>query len=356
MRIQKFQAADMREAIAQVKRALGPEAIIVATRDIRRGLLGSGVEVTAAVDAPAHEEPEIPAPAPAPAIPAATGGLSEADVERILLPLRSELRSLRAVIRPAPALKDDTLRAEIEALRREIASLSRSPALAPRAEAAAADIAEALRSPDLCAASTSRIVCLVGPTGVGKTTTIAKLAARAALIERRRVALVTLDTYRVGGEEQMRVFASMMGVPLHVVSGPTELAAKLPSLRRMERIFIDTSGRSPRDANAIAELEGSLAVIDGVEVHLTLPAASSLVSIEKTVERYRGLEPRRLLFTKIDEADDLTALALAPARTGLPVTWLATGQRVPEDLEDASPSRVSEIVTHGFQGSEEVAA
>jgi flagellar biosynthesis protein FlhF len=124
----------------------------------------------------------------------------------------------------------------------------------------------------------------------------------------------------------------------------------------MERIFIDTSGRSPRDAQAIAELEGALAVVDDVEIHLTVPAASSIAHIEKTIERYRGLEPSRVLFTKLDEADDLAALALAPARTGLPVTWLTTGQRVPEDLEDASPSRLAELVTHGFPGTAEVAA
>jgi Mrp family chromosome partitioning ATPase len=208
-------------------------------------------------------------------------------------------------------------------------------------------LAAALRSPELCARSTARVVALVGPTGVGKTTTIAKLAARAALVEKRRVAIVTLDTCRVGGEEPLRAFADLMGGPLFV-AGADDLPAKLERLRACDRVFIDTAGRSPRDAAALGELERLDALAHEVEVHHTLPAATPPAAVERTVQRYRGLSPRRLLFTKLDEADDLASLALAPARTGLPVTWIATGQRVPEDLEDASPDRLGQLVTTGF--------
>src|SRR5215831_9713392 len=132
MRIQKFQAPDMREAIAEVKRALGSEAVIVATREIRRGILGSAIEVTAAIenDEPAFATASVPSPAAvaaahayaeAPSPGPASTGLSEADLERILLPIRSEMRTLRTMLKPVMTPQTDGLRAELEALRREIA-------------------------------------------------------------------------------------------------------------------------------------------------------------------------------------------------------------------------------------------
>src|SRR5262249_15612722 len=299
MRIQTFQAADMRDAIVQVKRALGPDAVIVATRDVRRGILGTGVEVTAAIDAG-----EELAPAPQPTH-APSAGLAEADVERIMLPIRSELRTLRALLKPTLGQRSTEigdLRAEIEALRKDIAGRNAPPRLD-----------DSLRA-TLCAPSTARVVAMVGPTGVGKTTTIAKLAARAALVERRQVAIVTLDSYRVGGEEQMRAFADLMGVPLHIVGAPADLAEKLAALRGMDRICVDTAGRRPRDAAGIGQVEQALAVTSGIEVHLVMPAGLPLVTVESIHRCYRRLAPARLLFTKLDEADDLSSIVHGPAR------------------------------------------
>jgi flagellar biosynthesis protein FlhF len=216
---------------------------------------------------------------------------------------------------------------------------------------------EALLATNLAQPSTGRVVALVGPTGVGKTTTIAKLAARAALVENKRVAIVTLDTYRVGGEEQIRTFADLMGVPLHLVTDPNELGAKLEDLHRMDQVFVDSPGNSPRDAMAIRVLENAFAGTTGsdVEVHLTVPANLPVLAIESILRRYRPLGPVRLLFTKLDEADDLACLVHGPARLGLPVSFLATGQRVPEDLEDATHERLAELAKNGLD-SEAVAA
>ena len=343
MRIQKFQASDMREAIAQVKKSLGPDAVIVATREIRRGLIGSAIEVTAAIDT---EEPAaVAAPAPVAPPPVQTG-MCEADIERILLPIRSEMRTLRTFLKPVLANRTDDLRAEIEALRKELSGRMNEK---PRIE-------DALNAPNLASPSTGRVIALVGPTGVGKTTTIAKLAARAALIQGRRVAIVTLDTYRVGGEEQVRAFADLMGVPLHLVTEPAELGAKLDELRRNhDRVFIDTAGHSPRDAASIKVLEQAFAKAAqaaAIEVHLTVPAGLPVSTVESIFRRYRALSPARLLFTKLDEADDLGTIVHGPARLGIPVAYLATGQRVPEDLEDATRERLAELAARGLDLAE----
>lgn len=374
MKIRKFVAANMREAVAQVKRELGDEAMIVATKQVRRGLLGTGVEVTAAIDneepapAPSQTSPQVQPQVPSPSqratrMPAWVteprttasdslsigAGLTDADVERVMSPIRSELRSLRTLIRP---LTEDRIG---ETLRSELIALRQAVRLQGSEGESAAPLAEVAASHTLASSSQRRVIALVGPTGVGKTTTIAKLAARAALVEHRSVAIVTLDTYRVGGEEQIRAFADLMGVPLTVVSEPEELGAAVARLDGYDRIFIDTAGRSPRDGTAIAALAQALGQLDDCEVHLAVAASSQAALIDACVNRYAVLGVERILFTKVDEAIELDEIVRAPARIGWPVTYLTTGQRVPEDLEDATPARLLEIATRGLTG-EEVAA
>ena len=186
---------------------------------------------------------------------------------------------------------------------------------------------------------------LVGPTGAGKTTTIAKLAARAALIENRRVSLVTLDNYRVGGIDQIRTFADLIGVPVQVADSPADLANLIDPANDLT--LIDTAGRSPRDAAAIEELAGHIEGLD-IEVHLVVPAGSSAAQIDELMQRYRTLAPVRLLFTKLDECGHAPELALAPARTRLPITWVTTGQAVPEDIEQPTDARVLELASGGL--------
>jgi flagellar biosynthesis protein FlhF len=210
----------------------------------------------------------------------------------------------------------------------------------------------AARAP-IAAPSQRQMVALIGPTGVGKTTTIAKLAARSALIEKRSVAIVTLDTYRVGGEEQLRAFADLMGVPLTLVSDADQVA---PTLRRLagahDRIYIDTAGRSPRDVDAIAQLERAFTGIPDLEMHLVVSASAHAALVDNWMQHYRSVGIDRLLFTKIDEAPDLTELVRTPARLGRPISFITNGQRVPEDLEVASDQRLLDLATRGFAPSE----
>ena len=367
MKICKFQGANMREAIASVRRELGPDAMVVATRPVRRGLLGGGIEVTAAIDIDEPSPSLTPSsaahdPAPPPA-EERRPAISDQDVERIMAPLRSELRSIRSMLRPlSTAVADDELRGELSALRQAIAGMRRQAAPSPagpganiEAEPALPSLEEVAASSSLSARSDKRVVALVGPTGAGKTTTVAKLAARAALVEHRSVAILTLDTYRIGGEEQIRAYADLMGVPLHLVPDPLRLGATISGLARFDRIFVDTAGRSPRDVEAIAMLERSLSGVADLELHLVVAATAQPSLVDTWMRRYRSVGVDRLLFTKLDEAADLGELVRAPARLGRPVSFLANGQRVPEDIEVASDDRLLDLATRGFT-HEEVAA
>jgi len=334
MKIKKFQAADMRDALAQIKRTLGADAMVVSTRKVRRGLLGIGVEVTAAIDSDegVDELPEVE-----PVLPRAStsNGLAESDVERIMAPLRSELRSLRSLIRASADNRgSDDIRGEIAALRQVLAGAGHATAAEPSVEQLAADH-------QITAVSQGRVVTLVGPTGVGKTTTIAKLAGRAALVDKEKIAIISLDTYRVGGEDQIRILADLIGVPLYMASDASRLQHALAACADADRVFIDTAGRSPRDESAIAAMADALNVVDDIEIHLAMCATTSPRDIDGIYRRFGPLRVDSLLFTKLDEAEDLGELVRAPARLGRPVTWVTTGQRIPEDIEDA---RTEELV------------
>jgi len=340
MRVLKFEGATMRDALARVKAELGDQAVIIATRQVRRGLLGgTAIEISAAIDTDDHDAPVF---TQAPPVPAAPPQRTEQEVEKALAPLRSELRSLRALVRNAGETRGTTeLRSELAALRRIVEDLHR-PAGAPEAPRARATTAT---DGGLTAPSTGSIVMMVGPTGAGKTTTIAKLAARAALIDERRTALITLDNYRVGGVDQIRTFADLIGVALQVAETPDALADLIDPANDLT--LIDTAGKSPRDRAAIEELARHVAGID-LEVHLVIPAGASAAQIDELVQRYRALAPTRLLFTKLDECEQAPELALAPARTRMPITWVTTGQAVPEDIEEPSTARVLELARVGL--------
>jgi flagellar biosynthesis protein FlhF len=338
VKIRKYRAATMREALAEAKRELGPEALILATREVRRGVLGSELEVTAAIDDGAGDSGPTPAAAygpkgtpPAP-VAAASRTLEEQDVERIIAPLRAELRSLRSLLRP------------LGGMHHELASLRDSLG---RAEEPA--------GPVEVAPSRRRVVVIVGPTGVGKTTTIAKLAARARLVERKKVALISLDDYRVGGADQIRTYADLIGVPVRLVDDPAGLRAAIAAAGDADRIFVDTAGRSPRDRAEIARLGQALGGVSDAEVHLAVAAATAPDLLDELHRRHQPLGAHRLLFTKVDEALRLGELVRAPARLGLPVTWITTGQRVPEDLEDATAERLAGLAA-GRNPHDEVAA
>jgi flagellar biosynthesis protein FlhF len=172
-----------------------------------------------------------------------------------------------------------------------------------------------------------KVVALVGATGVGKTTTIAKMAANFRLREGVKIGLVTVDTYRIAAVEQLRTYAEI-----------------IDELIGLDLVLIDTAGRSPRDDLQIQELKRLLNEADVDEVQLVLNMTSSLRSLEETIKKFEPAHPTSLIMTKLDEAAGLGTLLSLSRRVPLPISYLTTGQDVPEDIEPANPARVARLV------------
>ena len=187
-------------------------------------------------------------------------------------------------------------------------------------------------------------ISLIGATGVGKTTTIAKLAAAAITQSGARVALVTIDTYRIAAVEQLKVYGEIMGLPVEVVLSPEQLQEAFRRHQDKDLILIDTAGRSPRDRVRIDELNEFLGRGAEVENCLVLAAPTEERLQWKTLESFSKLPISRLIFTKLDEVDRTGFLINVPTRSNLPLAYLTNGQQVPEDLLLAKPKTVAELV------------
>ena len=189
-----------------------------------------------------------------------------------------------------------------------------------------------------------KVVALVGPTGVGKTTTIAKLAANFRLRDGVKMGLVTVDTYRIAAVEQLRTYAEIIDLPMKVVTSPQEMRRALDELAGLDLVLIDTAGRSPRDELKIQELRQMLNEARVDEVHLVMSLTASARSIAMTCEQFQGVNPTALILTKLDEAAGMGSLLSVARQVPLPVSYVTTGQDVPEDIEPAKPHRIARLV------------
>jgi len=188
-----------------------------------------------------------------------------------------------------------------------------------------------------------RVIAFVGPTGVGKTTTIAKLATHAEFFHGRRIGLLCLDTYRVGAVEQIRTYAEIAGLPCEVIYEASDLPAALRRLADRELIFVDTPGRGPRLQSDTAQIRQWLSQLAPHEVHLVLPSGLQPGLVRRTIEAFRPHGITHLLATKLDEApEDWTLFDLA-AELRLPMRWLSDGQEVPRDLKAAAPRLLASV-------------
>jgi flagellar biosynthesis protein FlhF len=185
---------------------------------------------------------------------------------------------------------------------------------------------------------------------VGKTTTLAKLAARFALQEGRKVGFITVDTFRIAAVEQLKTYAKIMALPLEVALDGASLRGAVESLSDRDLILVDTAGQSPRDEESLRELAAFFPTDVEVEVHLVLAVTTRGRDLERILRQYEPLRPTRLLLTKLDETECLGPLLSLPLASRLPLSYLTVGQNVPDDLEEATPSRVVEHLCRGFGG------
>ncbi|WP_337173115.1 flagellar GTP-binding protein [Paludisphaera sp.] len=318
-----YRGRTMREALARVRRDLGGDAVILAAREVRRRRLfglgdGAGVEVEAS-SAPEGSAPArfaVEAWPPATPEPAAIyARLLEADAPE---PFARLLARAAAAATPP----DDAASAARRALEDALAV---APPIRP-------------------VPGTRRVVALVGPTGVGKTTTIAKLAAALKLKQGASVGLLSADGRRIGAHEQLRAFADLLDAPMAVADGPDAARAALGVLEGIDVVLVDTPGVPPRDSTRVAELAGLLAALRPDEIHLTLAAPTSARGLRAAVDRLAPARPDRLILTKLDEAETLGPLLAVLGRADRAVSHLTTGPAAPDDLEAATRGRLARLI------------
>lgn len=192
-----------------------------------------------------------------------------------------------------------------------------------------------------------RVVVLVGPTGVGKTTTIAKLASPLHLLEKRSVGLITLDTYRIGAVDQLGRYAEIAGMPIEVVPAGGSARGAVEALKHCDIVFVDTAGRSQKDLSRLQEVRDMLGGLGELQVHLCLSMTASRANLLDVAEKFRVVEYNRVLLTKIDEAPQGGNIydLLRIVRT--PVSYVTCGQEVPDDIQVATEDRLLQEITGG---------
>jgi flagellar biosynthesis protein FlhF len=363
-----YRAGTLKEALAQVRRDLGSMAVILDTREVRRRRL-FGLRPRDLIEVRATDRPATPAPsldtanAPAIDISAPSAALEAQFGERLgrlhaMVADLSRHGRIEHLLPDLPTVLVPTystlLEAEVpEALARRLVRYvadELEPDDLHRPTTVKATLCEAvgqclaIAPPIAAVAGVRRVVALVGPTGVGKTTTVAKLAADFKLARGLRPGLVTVDTYRIAAVEQLRTYAEIIDLPLAVANTPSEMRRAIDGLGDVDLVLIDTAGRSPRDEVKIRELAEFLAAAGPDEVHLVLSATSGERSLRSAVERFSTVRADRIILTKLDEAEGLGGV-LAVLGIGVqPVSYITTGQAVPDDIEPADRNRLARLI------------
>lgn len=394
----------MKEALIQIKRDLGEDAMILKTRKIPKKIFGLGtqeeIEVTAAIDESSQgTQPMRPlqvstsgtynrpratsriestiTPEQLQSKPVAvqnhtasahslSATLERENKNREILELRQEIRELKDAVRtitsPAPAaaagnfsgvwamLYKRLIEAEIKPLIAEdlIKEMKEKSGADQRVEK---NFISVLRNHFTVSGPIAEkqtdgpcVIAFVGPTGAGKTTSLAKLAAHYCLEREKRVSIVTADTYRIAAIEQIRAFADIVNIGLQVVFSSEEVEDALRTCEHDDFVFVDTAGRSQRNTEHMRELDQLLKAISPHETHLVLSATTKDSDLLDVISRYRDYGVGRLLFTKLDETVQVGNIFNVSYKTELPVSFFSVGQSVPDDIELAQASRFVQLL------------
>lgn len=374
MKIKRYFGPDAREAMRLVREDQGPNAVILANRSVN-----GGVEIIVAEDydensfaaseslfdavAPCigqNAEPPAPPPTATPTV-SAPRLVEDAGADRqTLVAMQREMRTLRGLLEnqlshlawsnAAPQCSVQVVlsgRLRALGLGAQLAQIivakvaeTADPERAWRS--ALGVLAHLIRTTDDDILSRGGVIRVVGPTGVGKTTMVAKLAARYALRHgKRHVALVSTDNFRVGACEQLQTYGRLLGVPVYWAADGAELATVLSDLADRHLVLIDTAGISQRDLGLAERLAALAPDARDVQTYLALAANVQLATLHEVVQNYRRAPLAGCLITKVDEAASLGEVISAVVQHDLPVAYVGDGQRVPEDMQ---PARANNLI------------
>lgn len=398
MRVKRFVGDNMTDTMSKIKKDLGPEAVILQTRQIKEGgFLGffarTKVEITAAIEEKGQKAKETVSPAEASVIQEEPVKLINSDTikkayeayrekenentkeinvnQEFSQSTQSELKEMHRILKEIKGHLDITeYQQQTESkpytdwkdilTERGMSSDLCSDLLNQIKKSLSEEqwknndtVFEALKEnvSALCTNTAvirphknkTLVVAMVGPTGVGKTTTIGKLAAGFSIIERRKVALVTADTFRVAAVEQLRTFGEIIGVPVEVVMTPEGLKDAIDHHRDKELIFIDTAGRSPQHDLHMSELEAFLTKAQPDMTMLVTSVTTDLTDQIKIFDKFKTVSTH-LILTKLDESYSLGSILDLLIRTDLPITYLTNGQNVPDDIDAATSEKLTRYI------------
>jgi flagellar biosynthesis protein FlhF len=362
MIVKRYVVKDMPEALTKIRQDLGHNAVILSSKKIKqRGFLGifsvSHLEVVAAVNDAAqnktpkkgaethHEKQPISAATP--------------DVLREVKELREVLAKF--LHQNHEALPDSVRRIRTELLENDVApdlvetlivrALQENNEINLMNEQEFRHILTNLIEKEIndsfhgfSLSAESQVVAFVGPTGVGKTTTIAKIAAVEILKNKRKVGFITTDTFRIAAVEQLKIYANILQVPVEVVFSSDEIEQAFEKLQDRDLILIDTAGRNYGSVDLVDELSGFLQASQPDETCLVLSLTTKTSDLEKIVGNFEGVSIDKFIFTKLDETNSYGAIYNLIHRFRKPLAYLTHGQNVPDDIETATPDRIARLV------------
>lgn len=374
MKVKRYMVQDMNEAMIRIKNELGLDAVILNTRKVKKGgIFGffrkPMLEVVAAIDEPQLKrvKPRIEEPV---TLPKAVEPAFAQEIDGLKAMVETLVKKMEHMETPeGDSVKEDVgktvvdhsdfyiqylkgldiqesiARKILEIVKRQITVDDKNKETVFNAmKVIAREYLGEIKTIEKEKENHPKVYIFLGPTGVGKTTTLAKIAAKLSLVENKSIGLITADTYRIAAVEQLKTYSEILGLPLEVVYESDELNDAIEKFKDKDYILIDTAGRSHKSKQLKSDFEELVSAIDDYTVFLVMSLTTGYKEMRNMIDSYQFLEDYRLLFTKLDEASSYGNILNIRVLTGKALSYFTIGQSVPDDIEDADKEKVIQYI------------
>ncbi|OJV64674.1 MAG: flagellar biosynthesis protein FlhF [Clostridiales bacterium 38-18] len=388
MKVKRYIVNDMNEAMIKIKSELGIDAVILNTRKIKAGgffkfFKKPLLEVVAAVDEPVVtkpiqrpkretdreavvREPEIIAEKPlvnqADKLTESMQKNDNNELQELKLMVSDLIKKVETIEHMSPQktvsaeekyiefltgldIQESIAKKIIEIVQRQINIHEKNhDTILNAMKVIAREYLGEIKTIDTDMLNKPNVYIFLGPTGVGKTTTLAKIAARLSLIDNKKIGLITADTYRIAAVEQLKTYSEILGIPLEVIYEASELHDAIEKFKDKDYILIDTAGRSHKSKELKSDYDDLVKYLDDYKIFLVMSMTTSFKDMKSIIDSYNFLKEYRLLFTKLDESSNFGNILNLKVLTGKPLSYFTIGQSVPDDIEVADKERIIQYI------------